>query len=255
MAIEIRDLDGGVRIMQLNRPPANAINSELMNALENACAAAARDPAVRAVVVTGSGKFFCGGLDLRALTGSPQEGRQLSAFGRNDGVFALWTLPKPTIAMVNGHAIAGGGILTLACDVRIGAHGNAKIGLNETAIGLPLPAGALAITGLALTNQQARRVCLEAELYPPTVARELGILDEVVEPAKLEEACLAKARLLAAYPQAAYAYNKRALQHDAVQLVLNETDEQRRAAFAVWTSPETVQKLNQQLSGISSKGK
>jgi len=253
--IETRDVDGGVRILTLNRPPANAINPELLADLAAACAAAAGDDAVRAVVVTGAGKFFCGGLDLKALTTAGQ-GETGSGFGgQGDGVFALWTLPKPTVAMVNGHAIAGGGILTLTCDARIAARGNAKIGLNETAIGLPLPTGAMEITRLALTNAQARRIALEAELHGPEAARELGVIDDVVEPADLERVCLEKARLLGSYPRAAYAYNKRVLQQAAVAAVVGETEEQRRAIRDVWLSPETAQKLIEQLSGISSKGK
>ena len=249
MHIEARDLDGGVRILTLNRPPANAIDPTLMQDLYRACEAAKTDDAVRAVVVTGTGKFFCGGLDLKAVTGQAGTGSGFGSVG--DGVFALWTLPKPTVAMVNGHAIAGGGILTLACDVRIAARGNAKIGLNETAIGLPLPTGAMEISRLSLTDQQARRVVLGAELFPPETARELGMIDEVVEPADLERVGVERARLLGSYPRQAYAYNKRVLQQHAVAAVRGETDEQRRETVAVWTSDETMQAVMKQLSGIS----
>jgi enoyl-CoA hydratase/carnithine racemase len=253
MAIEIRDVDGGVRFLTLNRPPANAIDLHLLQELHDVCEAAKNDDAVRAVVVTGAGKFFCGGLDLKAVTGQAGTG---SGFGsQGDGVFALWTLPKPTVAMVNGHAIAGGGILALTCDVRIAARGNAKIGLNETAIGLPLPTGAMEITRLALTDQQARRVVLGAELHSPEVARDLGIIDEAVDPPDLERVCLERARLLGAYPRQAYAYNKRVLQQQAVAAVQGETDAQRRDIFEVWTSTETMQAVMKQLSGISSKGR
>jgi enoyl-CoA hydratase len=247
--IDVGDLDGGVRVLTLNRPPANAIDPALLHELFEVCEAATRDEAVRAVVVTGAGKFFCGGLDLKAVASQTGTG---SGFGSpNDGIFALWTLPKPTVAMVNGHAIAGGGILTLACDVRIAARGNWKLGLNETAIGLPLPTGAMEITRLALTDQQARRVLLGAELFSPETARDLGIVDEVVEPAALERVCLERARLLASYPRQAYAYNKRGLQQHAVAAVRNETEQQRREIFEVWTSPETMQAVMKQMAGIS----
>ncbi|HUI27123.1 MAG TPA: enoyl-CoA hydratase/isomerase family protein [Candidatus Kryptonia bacterium] len=253
MNIETRDLDGGVRILTLNRPPANAIDPTLMQDLYAACEAAKNDDAVRAVVVTGNGKFFCGGLDLKAVTGQVGTGSGFGSVG--DGVFALWTLPKPTVAMVNGHAIAGGGIVTLACDVRIAARGNAKIGLNETAIGLPLPTGAMEIARLALTDQQARHVVLGADLFPPDTAREVGMIDAVVDPADLERVCVERARLLGSYPRQAYAYNKRILQQHAVAAVSGETEAQRRETFEVWTSEETMQAVMKQLSGISSKAK
>lgn len=253
MAIDSRDEEGGIRVLTLNRPPAHAIDAELLKEMARACEAAARDDGVRVVVLTGSGKFFCGGLDLKSVTAGNGEWLQHTELGRNDGLFALWTLPKPTLAMVNGHAIAGGAILTLACDVRIAVSTGAKIGLNETAIGLAFPVGALEIVRLALTNRQARRVLLEAGLHPPDVARELGLVDEIVEPARLEETCLARARTLARLCRCAYAHTKRALQQEAVDRVHNETAAHRKTVYDVWTSEETRQALLAQLAGVGKK--
>ena len=253
MTVESRDIDGGVRILTLNNPPANAFSRALLTDLGAAADAAKNDDRVRAVVVTGAGKFFSGGLDLKEVT-APSPGEVFgSSFGRNDGVFALWTLPKPTVAMVNGHAIAGGAILCLACDVRIVARGEAKIGLNEVAIGLSFPIGAYEIAALALNNQQARRVLLEAGLHAPDTARTLGMIDEVVEPADLERVCIERARRLASYSAAAYAHTKRTLQHDAVQRVLSETEEQRRATAKLWSSAEVQAIVKQQLARLTTK--
>jgi Delta3-Delta2-enoyl-CoA isomerase len=253
MVIESKDLEGGIRILTLNNPPANAFSPALLTELQAACDAARRDPHVRALIVTGAGRFFSGGLDLKHVS-APAQGETFgSTFGRNDAVFALWTLPKPTIAMVNGHATAGGGILCLACDLRIAARGNAKIGLNETAIGLSFPIGAYEIAALALSNQQARRVLLEAGLHDPDTARTLGLIDEVVEPTDLERVCLERARLLASYSAVAYAHTKATLQHDAVQRVVNETEEHRRANREIWQSPEAQAIVTQQLSRLAKK--
>jgi enoyl-CoA hydratase len=256
MTIRTRDLEGGIRILTLNRPPANAISLDLMNDLKAACAAAHNDAAVRAVVVTGEGKFFSGGLDLKALSAgvvSPEW--NAATFGRDDGVFALWTLPKPTVAMVNGHAIAGGAILALACDVRIMARGGAKIGLNELAIGIAPPRGAYEIGRLALTSQRMWKIGLRAELLDAEPARELGMVDEVVEPGDLERVCVAAAQRLGCFPRDAYAHAKRLVQHEAVQAVRSETDEQIQALVGVWTSPETTRALLAQLARISSPPK
>ena len=253
MTVDCRDIDGGIRILTLNNPPANAFNRTLLTDLGAAADAAKRDDRVRAVVVTGAGTFFSGGLDLAEVS-SPSQGEVFGAtFGSNDGVFALWTLPKPTIAMVNGHAIAGGAILCLACDVRIGAGARTKIGLNETAIGLPFPSGAYEIAALALSHQQARRVLLEAELHTLDAARTLGMIDEVVEPAALEAVCMERARRLASYSPVAYEDTKRRLQHEAVQRVLIETDEQRRATTSIWASADVQAIVKQQLSRLKTK--
>ena len=254
MTIATQDVDGGVRILALNRPPANAINLELVNDLRRACEAATDDDAVRAVVVTGSGKFFSGGIDLQALSaGAGPYGWNPATFGRSDGVFALWTLPKPTVAMVNGHAIAGGAILAWACDVRIAARGHTKIGLNELAIGIAPPRGAYEIGRLALTHQRMWKVGLGAKLHDADTACELGMVDEVVDPDDLEGICVAEARRLGAYPREAYARCKHMVQHDAVQAVLNETEEQLRALVEVWSSPETTRALTSQRAQLSSK--
>ncbi len=250
MTVETRDDTGGVRILTLNRPPAHAIDRQLLDELGTACETAAADENVRAVVLTGSGKFFCGGLDLKRISAEGGAGDLEFGLGCDDGLFSLWTLPKPTIAMINGHAVAGGAILALACDLRVAGSGDAKIGLNEVAIGLAFPTGAWEIARAALTQQQVRRVILEARLHAPEIARELGLVDEVVEPDRLEETCLEHARTLGGYPAQAYAHSKRTLQHAAIDRVHGESVSQRRALADIWTSPETVQTLRNRLAGI-----
>jgi enoyl-CoA hydratase/carnithine racemase len=107
MLVESREAGDGVRILMLNRPPANAISSDFLRALGEQCQAAHDDDSVRAVVVAGNGRFFSGGLDLKeASSGASRVGNL--AGSRDDGLFRLWTLSKPTVAMINGHAIAGG---------------------------------------------------------------------------------------------------------------------------------------------------
>src|SRR6516162_8368927 len=177
MLVESRDVGDGVRMLILNRPPANAITAEFLTALAAQCKAAHEDQTVRAVIVQGNGKFFSGGLDLKeAASGSNRVGNL--AGSRDDGLFMLWTLPKPTVAMVNGHAIAGGVIVALACDFRVTCVGNHRFGLNEVAIGLAFPRGAFEIARLALDNQQLRWTMLEAGLFDVHRAKEMGIVDE-----------------------------------------------------------------------------
>ena len=88
MMIESRDLDGGVRVLTLNRPPANAFTSDLLTDLRVACETADKDEGVCAIVVTGAGAFFSGGLDLRQVAASSPQHPFGSDFGRNDGIFA-----------------------------------------------------------------------------------------------------------------------------------------------------------------------
>src|SRR5215470_18599507 len=126
--VRSEDRDGGVRMLTLDRPPANAIDITLLEDLAAAVDAARENDAVRAVVLTGAGKFFSAGRDLNTVPQEAAGTRKLTHVFR-DAFDKLFSIPKPTVAMINGHAIAGGLVLMLACDYRLGLDGDYKIGL------------------------------------------------------------------------------------------------------------------------------
>jgi enoyl-CoA hydratase len=249
MTVSARDLDGGVRMLVVDRPPVNAIDLELLRELADAATAAEEDERVRAVVLTGNGRCFSAGLDLGVMAGG--QAGAMARFGGADGIFRVWTMRKPTVAMINGHAIAGGCILALACDFRLTGRGLHRIGLNETAIGLALPTGAFEIARLALPIRTAREVLLGAALYEPEAARVAGLVDDVVPPADLEQLCLARARALGAYPAAAYATNKYAWQRLAVERVRHEPEELRERIQEAWGSEETLRAFAARFASVS----
>jgi enoyl-CoA hydratase len=238
MLVESRDVGDGVRILTLNRPPANAINAEFLSALGAQCKGAREDENVRAVIVRGNGKFFSGGLDLKEASSGVNRVGNLAG-SREDGLFMLWTLSKPTVAMVDGHAIAGGVIIALACDFRITQVGGQRFGLNEVAIGLAFPRGAFEIARLALNNQQLRWVMLEAGLFDGARALEMGIVDEIVEPARLETRCVEMAKRLGANGRLAYAHTKQRIQAEAVAQVLEQNVEEVHEVARITQSDET----------------
>ena len=218
MQIHVSDHDGGVRLLRIERPPANAINTEFLQALHAAASEAEADERVRAVIVTGTGRFFSAGLDIKEMA-AKGAGELAKLGGGKDGIYRLWRLAKPTIAMVDGHALAGGAILMLACDFRIASLGAFKIGVTETALGLPLPNGAFQIARFGIPAKHARHVLLGAASYDPESAREVGLVDEVVPHETLEARCFDLAAKLGAHPTAAYAFQKYLLQAEANQAV------------------------------------
>jgi len=232
------DREGGVRLLTLDRPPANALDERLLADLAAALAAAAADAAVRAVVLTGAGAFFSGGFDLSAPRRDETAARRLRALYR-DAHLRLFTLPKPTVAMVAGHAIAGGLVLVLACDYRLGLGADYRIGLNEVAIGASYPKVAFEIVRLRLTHARAGELLLGAALYPATEAVRLGVVDELLPADRLETTVLRRAARLGAFPREAYAHTKAALVAEAVARVEAETEEEAARAAAVWTAPES----------------
>lgn len=236
MSIEIRDAEGGLRVLTLNKPPANAIDVALIDDLGRAAREADADPAVRAVILRGGQRTFSAGLDLDAMAGGELEA--VKDLGYGDGLHALWTLGKPTVAEVGGHAIAGGALLALACDVRVGARGTYKLGLNESAIGLPFPRGAFEIARAALPQASLTEVVLRAALHPPETALKLGFLHEVVHPAALEARAREVATRLSKHPGHAYAHNKRLVLEPYLDRCANESEASRAARHAAWRAPE-----------------
>jgi enoyl-CoA hydratase len=235
------DHEGGVRVLTLDRPPANAINQEFLRDLSAALDEAREDGAVRALVITGNGPFFCGGFDLHSEAqagGLLQE--QATGFRLyHESHLKLLAFPKPTIAMMNGHAIAGGAVIVLACDYRLGLDGDYRVGLNEVAIGAAFPRAAFEIVRLRLSHQQASEVLLGAQVYPASQAVRLGVADELLPAATFEETVMRRAARLASYPREAYAHTKAMLVAEAVARIEAETDPEMLRTAAVWVTEES----------------
>ena len=184
LAIEERD---GVAVLRMQFGRANALNPEVVAHLRAGFDQASPLP----TVLTGEGSIFCAGLDLVSLDRMTRE--EMEAFVERFSALMVQVLTarQPVIAAVNGHAVAGGCVLALACDQRVGTAGDFKIGMNELAIGLTLPAVALEIPRGVLTPAALRKVVLAAELVDPQRARSLGLLDEVADDAEtaVDRAC------------------------------------------------------------------
>jgi enoyl-CoA hydratase len=248
--IEVRD-EGEVRILTLANPPANALDAAVIAALGDATVDAGRDPKVRAVILRGNDRFFSGGLDLKKM--AMGEAVTVASFGYSDGIGSLFGLPKPTIAEIGGHAIAGGAILALACDFRIAADAGQKIGLNETAIGLAFPPGAFEIARAGLPKRSFARAILEAELYAPRDALDMGYVHEVVPKDTLSGRCKELAKKLGAYPSGAYAHNKAMAQRPFLERCQNEPEEDVRRRTEIWTSEETLNAFIARARGLAKK--
>jgi enoyl-CoA hydratase len=192
-----------------------------------------------ALVVTGDGRSFCAGLDLPSLVDLPPS--QIESFMEKFSAFMLrlFALPIPVVAAVDGHAIAGGCVLALQADARLMAQGPAKIGLNEARIGLGLPAVVVETLRCQLPAQSLRPIALEGNLLSPDEALRLGLVDEVVEPERLVDRALQRARELAAIPAAGFRAVKESLRKPAVQAVRAAGDRDRAAWVSLFASPDT----------------
>lgn len=205
--IERRDVDG-VAVVRLAHGKVNALDLELVRSLATVFGELASDGS-RAVVLTGAGHCFSAGVDLkRVLAGGPAYVEEfvpaLSAAFR-----AVATVPKPVVAAVNGHAIAGGAVLACACDHRLMADGSGRIGVPELAVGVPFPGVAWEIVRMSMGTARARAAVTGAGTHPPVEALARGYVDEVVAADALADRALAVARRLGhGVPADTYAFTK-----------------------------------------------
>ena len=189
---------GAVRVLTVNRPDKlNALDAATLDALHAAFDAAASDPAVRAIVLTGSGpKAFVAGADIAQMNAlTPVEGRDFSLRGQRM-MRRIERMPKPVIAMVNGFALGGGLELAMSCHLRIAAD-TAKVGQPEINLGLIPGFGGtqrlLRLAGRAATLE----LCLTGAPIDAARALQLGIVNRVVPAAELEAHVMALAEQFA----------------------------------------------------------
>jgi enoyl-CoA hydratase/carnithine racemase len=188
------------------------------------------------VLLTGEGPAFSAGLDLKEVAGLDRVAAEAFLGVLERMVDTLYRYPGPTVAFVNGHAIAGGCVLALACDARVAnASSGARMGLNEVALGLEFPPSILDLVRRRVPPQHLETVVLGAALHLPEEARQLGLLDAVVGDARAH--ALATVRALAAHPPRAYAAAKRALR-PALAGRPDELRMFREEGLASWVSPE-----------------
>jgi enoyl-CoA hydratase len=191
--IEVTDADG-VAVVRLAHGPVNALDLELLGRITETFAELDAGPC-RAVVLTGAGRAFSAGVDLwRIVDGGAGYVRAFLP-ALNEAFLAIFGLGRPTVAAVNGHAIAGGAILAAACDQRVMAEGPGTIGVTEILVGVPFPPAALEILGHAFGERAARRAALTGHTLSPAEALAAGVVDEVVAADLLLDTAVARAHV------------------------------------------------------------
>ncbi len=199
--------DGQLGWIQLDDGKVNAFGSALIEGLHGALDEAERhEPG--AVVLTGREGIFSAGLNLKVLPQleAPNLKRVLDRYV--DAMLRVFTFPRPVVAHVCGHALAGGAVTILACDARIGARGPFKIGLNEVAIRIALPTFAIEIAAAAVKQDAFTRTVLHGDVVDPEEALRRGLLDELHEADSSSEAARSFAARLAELPADSYRRTK-----------------------------------------------
>jgi enoyl-CoA hydratase len=241
--IETADYDG-IAVLTLDNGPVNALDLELLSAVPGSLAAVAD---ARAVVLTGRGRSFSAGVDLKQIIdgGLPYVEKFLPALSL--ALLTVFEHPKPVVAAVNGHALAGGCVLAAACDTRLMSAGT--IGLTELAVGAPFPTVPLEIMRHAV-GPALDAMVLGAGRLTPDQAMSIGLVHEVLEPDQLLAAALRRADGLCAAPADVFALAKRQLHGPARGRIDTAGPSDDPQVLKMWGSERTRQSLRDYLASL-----
>jgi enoyl-CoA hydratase len=232
---------GGIAVVKMIHGKANALDIEFCEALA-AQFEALRGSDTRAVVLTGQGPMFSAGVNLIRLGegGAAYVRRFLPALHRlYDTVFFF---PKPVVAAVNGHAIAGGCVLECCADKRIAMVGGGRIGVTELLVGVPFPPLAFEIMRFASPPRYLADGMFSGATFTPDVALTRGLVDELAEgPAALLDRATAAGETLAALSPAAFAQTKQQIRQPVTDAMERYGRQVAAAAEEIWTAPETLE--------------
>ena len=235
-------IDAGIAVLTLSHGKANALDLDFCNAL-SARFIDLRSYDAKAIVLTGRGKIFSAGVDLKRLSegGADYIREFLPALHKlYDAVFFH---PKPVVAAINGHAIAGGCVLAACADRRIMAREAGRIGVTELLVGVPFPALAFEIVRFAVPPRYLAEFTLTGATYDTDAAVRQGWIDEIAEPADLLEDALAVAHELDEISPAAFAQTKAQIRQAVRERMASSGAATDKIVTEIWTAPETLHRI------------
>lgn len=214
-------IDGAVGVVTLNRPDRlNAIDTATIGELDRVVSAAAADPAVRALLLTGAGRGFCAGADVKEWSAS-SSGEDRPASASEDWptlmhrvMARLYWLPKPVVAAVNGVAVGAGCDLSLVCDFRI-ASSSARFGEVYIRLGFSPDAGGSFLLPRIIGETRAAEMIYTGRIIDAVEAERIGLVSQVVEPDRLLDVAMEFARQLAAGPTVAIGLAKQNIRRNS----------------------------------------
>jgi enoyl-CoA hydratase len=198
-------LEGTTAVVQMDDGKANALSDAMITDLLAALTRAEKEAS--AMVLVGREGRFCAGFDLRVMMSGPDAAKALLGRG-SELLMRLYGATIPLVLACTGHALAGGALVLLTGDVRIGAAGAFRIGLNEVSIGMPVPVLAMELARDRLTSTELSRATLMAQIYAPDEAAKAGYLDVVVPATDVLTRAKDEATRLGALSRSAFAATK-----------------------------------------------
>ena len=244
---------GKVTVLTLAHGKVNALDIEFCRALTGQFAKLAKSP-TEAVIITGQGPIFSAGVNLlRASDGGVKYLRQFLPV-LNKMFDTVFNFPKPVVAAINGHAIAGGCVLACCADYRMMVRGTSRIGVTELLVGLPFPALAFEVMRFVTGPRWFAETIYTGETYLPDAALERGLLHEVVDQQVLMERALAAAGMLAQLAPAAFAQTKVQMRLPVSERIKRDGKRTDAAVTKIWCTPKSVASIKGYVARTFKKG-
>ena len=246
------DIVDGIAVLTIAHGKANALDTELCNALATRFAEL-RKSGEKAVILTGQGKIFSAGVDLKRLSsGGADYVRQfLPTLHRL--YEAVFFHPKPVVAAINGHAIAGGCVLACCADRRIMAREAGRMGVTEILVGVPFPALAFEVVRSSVPPRYLPEFTLSGATYATDEALKRGWVDELAEPADLIDDAMAVAEELSLLSPAAFAQTKMQIRQPVAERLQKSGKTTDEAVTEIWTAPATLAYIRDYVTRTLSK--
>lgn len=229
--------DQNIRVLTMEHGKVNALDTEFCHALADATLDFAQSDA-RALVLTGAGRAFSAGVDLKRLLEGGKDYAEAFLPALCRCLEVLFSVSKPVVASINGHAIAGGCIIACAADRRIAAKGFGMMGVPELKVGVPFPSIALEIMRQSVPAA-VETIVYGAENHNDEACLRMGLVDRLVDPASLMDAAQEEAKRLAQTPSASFAITKNLLRSPALHRVHQAAELDEEAARS-WHAPEIL---------------
>jgi enoyl-CoA hydratase/carnithine racemase len=243
--IDIEHMEN-LAILRLKNGVTNPINLEFVNEISGSISELKRDSSVHSIVITGANdKFFSIGFDLPTLYKLNDKDVKKFYQAYNRLCLDLYAYPKPTVAALTGHAIAGGCILALCCDYRVIASGKKLMGLNEIKLGLPVPYPGDMILKQIIGTRYAQMIMEMGDFYGPDQLMQMGVVNQVVKQKGVLEKSIEQAKLLGDYHAPAFKMIKKNRVDPVVNGIKEDLEEKENYFLKYWFSDETRKLLKE----------
>ncbi len=239
--IELK-IDGGIAVVTISHGKANALDIALCDGLAK-CFEELGAADARAVVLTGEGRMFSAGVDLLQVSSGGADYVRAFLPALHRLYHAVFFHPKPVVAAINGHAIAGGCVLACCADRRIMARASGRIGVTELLVGVPFPALAFEIVRFAVPARYLAEVTFNGATYDTEAALRLGWVDAVSEADALMRDAMALAQKLALLSPPAFAQAKKQIREPVGERMARSAAATDNIVSDIWAAPETLGRI------------